>query len=143
MENYKLFIRSMRVMGKKRFVYLGSIFVMSVTFALFGIMSSLLMKCVVDIAQTGEYERLGYSIAVIVAVGVISLLIYRVATIRYNVEAKRVYGDLSEKVLDAEMSLPYSCHTIFPKWEISTASDCGEWSCPFYRWWRIWCRCFC
>ena len=95
-------------MGKKRFVYLGSIFVMSVTFALFGIMSSLLMKCVVDIAQTGEYERLGYSIAVIVAVGVISLLIYRVATIRYNVEAKRVYGDLSEKVLDAEMSLPYS-----------------------------------
>ena len=108
MENYKLFIRSMRVMGKKRFVYRGSIFVMSVTFALFGIMSSLLMKCVVDIAQTGEYERLGYSIAVIVAVGVISLLIYRVATIRYNVEAKRVYGDLSEKVLDAEMSLPYS-----------------------------------
>ena len=41
-------------------------------------------------------------------VGVISLLIYRVATIRYNVEAKRVYGDLSERVLDAEMSLPYS-----------------------------------
>lgn len=108
MENYKLFIRSMRVMGKKRFVYLGSIFVMSVTFALFGIMSSLLMKCVVDIAQTGEYERLGYSIVVIVVVGVISLLIYRVATIRYNVEAKRVYGDLSERVLDAEMSLPYS-----------------------------------
>lgn len=108
MDNYKLFIRSMRVMGKKRFVYLGSIFVMSVTFALFGIMSSLLMKCVVDIAQTGEYERLGYSIAAIVAVGVLSLLIYRVATIRYNVEAKRVYGDLSEKVLDAEMSLPYS-----------------------------------
>lgn len=108
MENYKLFIRSMRVMGKKRFVYLGSIFVMSVTFALFGIMSSLLMKCVVDIAQTGEYERLGYSIAVIVAVGVISLLIYRVATIRYNVEAKRVYGELSEQVLDAEIQLPYS-----------------------------------
>lgn len=44
MQNYKLFIRSMRVMGKKRFVYLGSIFVMSVTFALFGIMSSLLMN---------------------------------------------------------------------------------------------------
>ncbi len=63
----------MRVMGKKRFVYLGSIFVMSVTFALFGIMSSLLMKCVVDIAQTGEYERLGYSIVAIVVVGVISL----------------------------------------------------------------------
>lgn len=140
MQNYKLFIRSMRVMGKKRFVYLGSIFVMSVTFALFGIMSSLLMKCVVDIAQTGEYERLGYSIVAIVVVGVISLLIYRVATIRYNVEAKRVYGDLSERVLDAEMSLPYSyyenttaarlspkCPMISRKWETSTVPDCGEW----------------
>lgn len=140
MQNYKLFIRSMRVMGKKRFVYLGSIFVMSVTFALFGIMSSLLMKCVVDIAQTGEYERLGYSIVAIVVVGVISLLIYRVATIRYNVEAKRVYGDLSERVLDAEMSLPYSYYEKhhsgeivskvsydLTKWETSTVPDYGEW----------------
>ena len=59
MQNYKLFIRSMRVMGKKRFVYLGSIFVMSVTFALFGIMSSLLMKCVVDIARPGNMRDWG------------------------------------------------------------------------------------
>lgn len=108
MENYKLFVRSMKVMGKKMYIYLGAIFVMSVSFAMFGIMSSFLMKSVVDIAQTGEYQMLARTILIIVAVGVVSLLVYRVATIRYNVEAKRVYGVLSEAVLEAEMSLPYS-----------------------------------
>ncbi|MBQ7920173.1 MAG: ABC transporter ATP-binding protein [Lachnospiraceae bacterium] len=108
MENYKLFVRSMKVMGNKMYIYLGAIFVMSISFAMFGIMSSFLMKSVVDIAQTGEYQKLAGTIVVIVVIGVISLLIYRVATIRYNVEAKRVYGALSEAVLDVEMSLPYS-----------------------------------
>ncbi len=107
MENYKLFVRSMRMMGKKKYLYLGAIFVMSVTFAMFSIMGSLLMKSVVDIAQTGAYQKLAVTIAVIVAAGVASLLIYRVATIRYNVEAKRVFGAISEEVLEAEMSLPY------------------------------------
>lgn len=108
MENYKLFIRSMKVMGKRMYIYLGAIAVMSISFAMFGIMSSLLMKSVVDIAQTGEYQKLASAIVVIVAVGIVSLLVYRVATIRYNVEAKRVYGVLSEAVLETEMSLPYS-----------------------------------
>ena len=108
MGNYKLFVRSMKVMGNRMYAYLGAIFTMSVSFALFGIMSSLLMKSVVDIAQSGEYQILAGTIAVIVVVGVVSLLIYRVATIRYNVEAKRVYGVLSEAVLEAEMNLPYS-----------------------------------
>lgn len=108
MENYKLFVRSMKVMGNKMYTYLGAILIMSVSFSMFSIMSSLLMKSVVDIAQTGEYEQLAATIAVIILIGVVSLLIYRVATICYNVEAKRVYGTLSEAVLEAEMSLPYS-----------------------------------
>lgn len=108
MKNYKLFVRSMKVMGKRMVLYLGAIFMMSVTFSMFSIMSSLLMKSVVDIAQVGEYQKLVTTIGVIVGVGIVSLLIYRVATIRYNVEAKRVYGVLSEAVLEAEMHLPYS-----------------------------------
>lgn len=98
----------MKVMGKRMILYLGAIFVMSVSFSLFSIMSSLLMKSVVDIAQEGEYQKLAVTIGSIVIVGVVSLLIYRVATIRYNVEAKRVYGVLSEAVLEAQMHLPYS-----------------------------------
>lgn len=108
MKNCKLFVRSMKVMGKRMVLYLGAIFMMSVTFSMFSIMSSLLMKSVVDIAQVGEYQKLATTIGVIVGVGIVSLLIYRVATIRYNVEAKRVYGVLSEAVLEAEMHLPYS-----------------------------------
>ena len=41
-------------------------------------------------------------------VSVLALLLYRSCTIRYNVEAKRVYGKLSEAVLDTEMKLPYT-----------------------------------
>ena len=98
----------MKVMGKRMYLYLGAIFVMSVTFSMFSIMSSLLMKSVVDIAQVGENQKLATTIGVIVGIGIVSLLIYRVATICYNVEAKRVYGVLSEAVLETEMHLPYS-----------------------------------
>ena len=98
----------MKVMGKRMYLYLGAIFVMSVTFSMFSIMSSLLMKSVVDIAQVGEYQKLATTIGVIVGIGIVSLLIYRVATICYNVDAKRVYGVLSEAVLETEMHLPYS-----------------------------------
>lgn len=108
MEKYRIFVRSMKVMGKRMYIYLAAIFIMSVTFSLFGVMSSLLMKSVVDIAQSGKYEQLPITIAIIVLVGIVSLLIYRKATICYNVEAKRVYGVLSEAVLEVEMSLPYS-----------------------------------
>ena len=107
MENYKLFVRSMKIMGNKMYIYLGAIVVMSISFAMFPIMSSFLMKSVVDIAQTGEYQRLAATIGGIVVSGIASLLIYRVATIRYNVEAKRVYGVISEAVLEAEISLPF------------------------------------
>lgn len=108
METFKLFIRSMKVMGKRLPIYLGAIFFMSVSFSTFSIMSSLLMKSVVDIAQTGEYQKLAVTIASIVSAGVVALLIYRYATITYNVEAKRVYGHLAEAVLETEMGLPYA-----------------------------------
>lgn len=108
METYKLFIRSMKVMGDRLFIYLAAILGMSVGMSLFFVMSSLLMKSVVDIAQTGEYHKMAVTIGGIVVVSVISLLVYRISTIRYNVEAKRVYGKLSEAMLDTEMQLPYT-----------------------------------
>ena len=108
METYKLFIRAMKVMGDRLFIYLAAILGMSVGMSLFFVMSSLLMKSVVDIAQTGEYHKMATSIIGILIVSVLSLLVYRSSTIRYNVEAKRVYGKLSEAVLDTEMQLPYT-----------------------------------
>lgn len=103
---WQLFLRTMRTMGKRRFMYYGSILGMSITFAMFSVMEALLMKIVVDIAQKGEWDRLISSVVIIVITGVIVLLGYRFACIRYNVEAKRIYGKLYEQVLSHEMKLP-------------------------------------
>lgn len=103
---WQLFLRTMRTMGKRRFMYYGSILGMSITFAMFSVMEAFLMKVVVDIAQKGEWDRLISSVVIIVIVGVIVLLGYRFACIRYNVEAKRIYGKLYEQVLSHEMKLP-------------------------------------
>lgn len=103
---WQLFLRTMRTMGKRRFMYYGSILGMSITFAMFSVMEAFLMKIVVDIAQKGEWDRLISSVVIIVIAGVIVLLGYRFACIRYNVEAKRIYGKLYEQVLSHEMKLP-------------------------------------
>lgn len=103
---WQLFLRTMRTMGKRRFMYYGSILGMSITFAMFSVMEAFLMKIVVDIAQKGEWDRLISSVVIIVITGVIVLLGYRFACIRYNVEAKRIYGKLYEQVLIHEMKLP-------------------------------------
>ncbi len=103
---WQLFLRTMRTMGKRRFMYYGSILGMSITFAMFSVMEAFLMKVVVDIAQKGEWDRLISSVVIIVITGVIVLLGYRFACIRYNVEAKRIYGKLYEQVLSHEMKLP-------------------------------------
>lgn len=67
---------------------------------------SISLEVVVDIAQKGEWDRLISSVVIIVITGVIVLLGYRFACIRYNVEAKRIYGKLYEQVLSHEMKLP-------------------------------------
>lgn len=103
---WQLFLRTMRTMGKRRFMYYGSILGMSITFAMFSVMEAFLMKIVVDIAQKGEWDRLIGSVVIIVITGVIVLLGYRFACIRYNVEAKRIYGKLYEQVLSHEMKMP-------------------------------------
>ena len=103
---WQLFLRTMRTMGKRRFIYYSSILGMSITFAMFSVMEAFLMKVVVDIAQKGEWNRLISSVVIIVITGVIVLLGYRFACIRYNVEAKRIYGKLYEQVLSHEMKLP-------------------------------------
>lgn len=105
---WKLFCRTMRVMGKRRFFYYAAILAMSAGLAMFSVLSSFLMKGVVDVAQTGNSGRLIVIIAGCVTAGVISLLVYRRGAIVYNVEAKRVYGILYEKILNLEMDLPYA-----------------------------------
>lgn len=104
----KIFVQTMRIMGKRCFLYLTGIFFMSSGWAMFSVMSSLLMKNVVDAAQTGDVVRMRQVIISNILVGILSMLVYRQACIVYNVEAKRAYGTLCRMLYAHEVRLPYS-----------------------------------
>lgn len=87
MSNWKIFIQTMRGMGRRCPIYFGAIFFMSVSWAMFSVITSFLLKRVVDIAQNGDVYRLLWSICGSIIGGIAALLIYKEATIIYNVEA--------------------------------------------------------
>lgn len=97
----------MQVMGRRMPIYFIDIFLMSISWSMFTIMGSLLLKSVVDIAQTGDTKKLILSSVQVIIGGIISLLVYKEATIAYNVEAKRAYGLLYSKLFEHELHLPY------------------------------------
>lgn len=103
-----IFNKSMQAMGRRLPVYLLAVFFMSTGFSAFSVMEGLLMKSVVDIAQNGRYGDIGMTLGGIVVCGALLLIIYRFAAVTYNVEAKRMFGKLSEEVLDASIHLPYT-----------------------------------
>ncbi|MCM1101673.1 MAG: ABC transporter ATP-binding protein/permease [Clostridium sp.] len=104
----KLFIRTMKIMGGRAIVYLAGIFFMSTGWAMFTVMSSLLVKNVVDAAQTGDVSRMRRVIVGNIAGGLIAMLVYRAAAIAYNVEAKRAYGKVCKILYAHEVRLPYT-----------------------------------
>lgn len=108
MKQWKVFRKTMHIMGKHCPVYLLGIFFMSTGWATFSVMTSLLLKNVVDAAQSGRANRIPVIIAVNVAGGLAALLVYRAAAIVYNVEAKRAYGTICKLVFHHEVRLPYS-----------------------------------
>ncbi len=104
----KLFFRVMKIMGSRCVIYLSGIFFMSTGWAMFTVMSSLLIKNVVDAAQTGDTRRMRNVIIGNILGGLLSMLIYRAAAIAYNVEAKRAYGKLCKLIYAHEVRLPYT-----------------------------------
>ncbi|MDE7114100.1 MAG: ABC transporter ATP-binding protein/permease, partial [Acetatifactor sp.] len=104
----KLFFRVMKIMGSRCVIYLLGIFFMSTGWAMFTVMSSLLVKNVVDAAQTGDTHRMRNVIIGNILGGVLSMVIYRAAAIAYNVEAKRAYGKLCKILYAHEVRLPYA-----------------------------------
>ncbi len=108
MKQSTVFIRTMRLMGKRCPIYLAGIFFMSTGWAMFTVMSSLLMKNVVDAAQTGDTGRMRNVILLNIIGGIASMIIYRWAAIVYNVEAKRAHGKVCKLLYAHEVSLPYA-----------------------------------
>lgn len=108
MKLIKLFFRVMKIMGSRCVIYLSGIFFMSTGWAMFTVMSSLLVKNVVDAAQTGDTHRMRNVIIANILGGLLSMVIYRAAAIAYNVEAKRAYGKLCKILYAHEVRLPYA-----------------------------------
>lgn len=108
MKQWNIFTKTMSVMGRHCVPYLLGIFFMSTAWAFFSVMSSILLKNVVDAAGSGNTQRIPWIIAGNVLGGLLSLLIYRKAAIVYNVEAKRAYGTLCKRVFHHEVRLPYT-----------------------------------
>lgn len=108
MKQSRVFIKTMKLMGRRCPIYLAGIFFMSTGWAMFTVMSSLLMKNVVDAAQTGDTRRMGNVIFFNIIGGIAAMFIYRAACITYNVEAKRAHGKLCRLLYDHEVRLPYA-----------------------------------
>lgn len=104
----KTFLKTMGIMGKRCIIYLAGIFFMSTGWAMFAVMSSLLMKNVVDAAQSGDTDKMRNVIIINVLGGIVSMIIYRAAAITYNVEAKRAHGNLCKMLYAHEVRLPYA-----------------------------------
>ena len=118
MKLWNLFLRTMKIMGKRCIIYFTAIFLMSTTWAMFSVMSSLLVKSVIDAAQTGNTSQMLKIIIANVIVGIILLIVYRNATITYNVEAKRACGKLYSLLFRNAVRLPYSYYETHHSGEI-------------------------
>lgn len=104
----KTFFKTMRAMGKRCWIYLTAIFFMSTGWAMFSVMSSLLMKNVVDAAQNGNADNILQIIIGNVIGGFISLVVFALSSMCYNVEAKRAYGNICKTIFEHEVRLPYT-----------------------------------
>lgn len=102
------FVRLMRILGGRLWLYLAMVLIMTVSHAIYMIASSYLLKDILDMAQSGNADLLWQKTAVNVAVGIGAILIWRFATINYNVEAKRGIARLEKAVFAKAIRLPMS-----------------------------------
>lgn len=108
MNVFRTFIRTMKIMGWRRWIYLIAIFFMSTGWAMFSVMSSLLMKNVVDAAKSGKADGILQIILLNVIGGFLSLVVFALSSICYNIEAKRAYGNICKIMFEHEVRLPYT-----------------------------------
>lgn len=106
------FIRLMKVLDDRLLLYLFVVLVTTISNACFGIVSSYLLKDILDMAQNKDASELFSSIIVNISIGVLSMLIWRWAIIIYNVEAKRGIATLEKMVFSKAVRLPMSYYEV-------------------------------
>lgn len=102
------FIRFMKLLSKRIHIYNISIVVMTMTHALFTVVSSYLLKGIVDMATNGSDEGLAALIIRNVSIGCLALMVWCAATIIYNIEGKRGTAVVEKMVFSKAMKLPMS-----------------------------------
>lgn len=102
------FIRFMKLLGKRCPLYIISILLMTIGSSAFAVISSLLLKQIFEIAQSGQTERLPRIVLTNFLAGLISISIFGVFMALYNIEAKRGFANTQKLVLEKIMKLPMS-----------------------------------
>jgi ATP-binding cassette subfamily B protein len=104
----QVFIRLMKLMGKRLYLYLTAILIMTISSAGFTVLGSYILKNIIEAAQTKNTNGLITKIILIFVLGIILLYISKRFTIIYNVEAKRGYTNLDKIVFEKSIKLPIS-----------------------------------
>lgn len=93
-------------MDKRLPLYVGGIVFMTAGNAAFSVISSLLLKELFDMAQTGAVDTLGQVIGSKILMGVVAIIIYAYFMRVYNIEAKRGLTKVQKMVFEKAMRLP-------------------------------------
>lgn len=96
----------LRCMGKYEFSYLLSIVMATAGMALFDVVTSYMLKNLMELAQRKSTDGLFQMIAVNFVLGVACLFLWRFSIVKYNIEAKRGIATLEKKVFSKAMLLP-------------------------------------
>lgn len=98
--------KSLRLMGKRLYIYLFAILSMAVFSALVGLVSANLINSLYTLIENREFDKIKYVISVNVILGAIAILGNRYAMITYNREAKRAIDNLQKIVYRKAIVLP-------------------------------------
>jgi len=108
MNNKSTFIRLMKVLDKRLWLYLFVVLITTISMTVYGVISSYLLKDILEMAQLKDASKLPMKLAINVIIGVLAVLVWRWAIIIYNVEAKRGIANLEKMVFSKAVRLPMS-----------------------------------
>lgn len=98
--------KSLRLMGKRLYIYLFAILLMAVFSALVGLISANLINSLYTIIENREFDKIKYVVSINVILGAVAILGNRYSMITYNKEAKRAIDNLQKIVYRKAIVLP-------------------------------------
>lgn len=104
----KTFIRFMKLLNKRIYIYSLAIIAMTIGWAMFTVISSYLLKGILEIAQSGDTSNLARLIIGNVGIGFLSMAVWWVSTVIYNIEGKRGTAVVEKIVFSKALKLPMS-----------------------------------